>query len=167
MSPAVVVLYPLLWPLALRCHGRTIQIGFVPAFCWMTNHVHLATQVATIPLSTIMHNFALQYMRWMHRHQQRNGYLFQGRYKALFVSADGPYVLALVRYIHLNPVRPDYHSSQVSVYSFEPSSSRATKPHSPAVVIDSTTAVCCVVATCSSTKRSVAAFDPFRLVRSV
>ena len=32
------------------------------------------------------------------------GHLFQGRYKALLIDADS-YLLALIRYIHLNPVR--------------------------------------------------------------
>jgi len=48
-----------------------------------------------------MHNLVFRYTRWMHRHQQRNGHLFQGRYQALLVETD-PYVLVLVR----------YHSSQ-------------------------------------------------------
>ena len=32
------------------------------------------------------------------------GHLFQGRYKVLLIDADN-YLLALIRYIHLNPVR--------------------------------------------------------------
>ena len=35
----------------------------------------------------------------------RSGHLFQGRYKAHLVEAD-EYAMELVRYLHLNPVRP-------------------------------------------------------------
>jgi hypothetical protein len=41
---------------------------------------------------------------WVNRHQQRTGLLFQGRYNAILVDGDA-YLLELVRYIHLNPVR--------------------------------------------------------------
>jgi REP element-mobilizing transposase RayT len=76
----------------------------VHAFCCMTNHVHLAVQVSEAPLSRGMHNLAFRYTRWINHRQQRVGHLFQGRYKAILVDADS-YLLELVRYIHLNPVR--------------------------------------------------------------
>ncbi len=40
----------------------------------------------------------------MNKRQGRVGHLFQGRYKAILVDANA-YLLQLVRYIHLNPVR--------------------------------------------------------------
>ena len=40
------------------------------------------------------------YHRW-----RRSGHLFQGRYKAHLVDADA-YAQELVRYVHLDPVRP-------------------------------------------------------------
>ena len=76
----------------------------IHAYCWMGNHVHLAIQVAETPLSKIMQNLAFRYTRFINRREQRIGHLFQGRFKALLVDADG-YLLELVRYIHLNPVR--------------------------------------------------------------
>jgi REP element-mobilizing transposase RayT len=76
----------------------------IHAFCWMTNHLHLALQVADVPLSKIMHNVAFRYTRWINQQQRRVGHLFQGRYHAVLVETD-PYLVALVRYIHLNPVR--------------------------------------------------------------
>ena len=76
----------------------------IHAYCWMENHVHLAIQVADTPLSKIMQNLAFRYTRYINRREQRIGHLFQGRYKALLVDADS-YLLELVRYIHLNPVR--------------------------------------------------------------
>jgi len=76
----------------------------IHAFCFMHNHIHLALQVDTIPLSRIMHNLGFRYTayyNWRHHHV---GHVFQGRFKAILVDAD-PYLLELVRYIHLNPVR--------------------------------------------------------------
>jgi len=74
------------------------------AFCLMDNHIHLAIQVSDISLSRIMQNLSFRYTRWINSRHQRMGHLFQGRYKALLVDKDS-YMLELVRYIHLNPVR--------------------------------------------------------------
>lgn len=74
------------------------------AFCLMTNHIHLVLQVQDIPLSRIMQNLAFRYTRWVNWRHGRSGHLFQGRYKAVLVDGDA-YLLELVRYVHLNPVR--------------------------------------------------------------
>lgn len=76
----------------------------IHAFCLMTNHVHLLCQVEKVPLSRIVQNLAFRYARWINWCQTRNGHLFQGRYKAILIDAD-EYLLQLVAYIHLNPVR--------------------------------------------------------------
>jgi REP element-mobilizing transposase RayT len=76
----------------------------IHGFCLMTNHVHLLVQVGEIPLSRIIHNLTLRYTAWLNRRHARIGHLFHGRYKALLVDAEN-YLLELVRYIHLNPVR--------------------------------------------------------------
>lgn len=76
----------------------------IHAFCLMTNHIHLAIQVGDIPLSRCMQNLSFRYTRWINWREKRTGHLFQGRYKAVLVDADN-YLLELVRYIHLNPVR--------------------------------------------------------------
>jgi REP element-mobilizing transposase RayT len=78
----------------------------VHAFCCMTNHIHMALQVGDIPLSRIMQNLALRYTTWINHKKRRTGHLFQGRYKAILLDADS-YLLELVRYMHLNPVRAD------------------------------------------------------------
>jgi hypothetical protein len=70
----------------------------------MSNHVHLAIQTSETPLSRALHNLSFRYTRHVNKTQNRAGHLFQGRYKALLVDADN-YLLELVRYIHLNPVR--------------------------------------------------------------
>lgn len=76
----------------------------VHAFCLMSNHVHIALQVSDIPLSRIMQNITFRYTRWINWRQRRSGHLFQGRYKAVLVD-ENEYLLELIRYIHLNPVR--------------------------------------------------------------
>jgi putative transposase len=76
----------------------------IHAFCLMTNHIHLLVQVADVPLSRIMQNLSFRYTRWANWRQGKSGHLFQGRYKAILVDAD-EYLLELVRYLHLNPVR--------------------------------------------------------------
>lgn len=73
-------------------------------FCLMSNHAHLAVQVSEEPLAKIMQNLSFRYTRWVNHKQKRMGHLFQGRYKAILVDRDA-YLLELVRYIHLNPVR--------------------------------------------------------------
>jgi REP element-mobilizing transposase RayT len=83
----------------------THRFGYrVHAFCLMTNHIHLALQVADIPLSRAMQNLSFRYTRWINWREKRTGHLFQGRYKAVLIDGES-YLLELVRYIHLNPVR--------------------------------------------------------------
>jgi putative transposase len=82
-----------------------VRFGYrVHAFCCMTNHIHIALQVGSVSLSRIMQNLALRYTSGINRKYRRTGHLFQGRYNAILLDADS-YLLELVRYIHLNPVR--------------------------------------------------------------
>lgn len=74
------------------------------AYCWMTNHVHLAIQIAEAPLGSVMGIAASRYARAKQRVVPTTGHLFERRYWARLVDADR-YLLALVRYVHLNPVR--------------------------------------------------------------
>ncbi len=76
----------------------------IHAFCLMTNHIHLALQASNIPLSRSMQNLSFRFTRWINWREKRTGHLFQGRYKAVLVDGDS-YLLELVRYLHLNPVR--------------------------------------------------------------
>ncbi len=81
------------------------RFGFrVHAFCLMSNHLHLALQVGEIPLSRIMQNLSFRYTQWINWRTKNKGHLFQGRYKAVLVEED-EYLLQLVAYLHLNPVR--------------------------------------------------------------
>lgn len=76
----------------------------VLAYCLMGNHFHLAIKVGPVPLSIIMQRLLTAYcMRFNHRHG-RTGHLFEGRHKA-FLCHDDRYLLGLIPYIHMNPVR--------------------------------------------------------------
>ncbi len=76
----------------------------VHAFCLMTNHLHLALQAGESSLSAGMQNLSFRYTRHLNARLDRIGHVFQGRFKAFLVDHDR-YGLALVRYLHLNPVR--------------------------------------------------------------
>ena len=90
---------------SLLLQEGTVRFGYrVHAFCLMTNHIHLALQCGDLPLQRGMQNLSFRYTRWINWRTKRTGHLFQGRYKAVLVDSDS-YLLELVRYIHLNPVR--------------------------------------------------------------
>ncbi len=76
----------------------------IHAFCLMINHVHLIVQVGEAPLSRIVQSLASSYARSINRKYNRCGHLFQNRYRVVLVDVD-PYLLELIRYVHLNPVR--------------------------------------------------------------
>ena len=76
----------------------------IHAYCWMPNHIHLAIQIEDRPLGALMQWVAAQYARVFNRRYRRSGHLFERRHRAIWVDADR-YLLALVRYIHHNPVR--------------------------------------------------------------
>jgi REP element-mobilizing transposase RayT len=74
------------------------------AWALMTNHIHILLRSGPQGISQFMRKlltgFAISYN---HRHE-RHGYLFQNRYKSI-VCEEERYLLELVRYIHLNPIR--------------------------------------------------------------
>jgi REP element-mobilizing transposase RayT len=73
-------------------------------FCLMTNHIHLLLEMGQNPLSQMLHRLLTWHARYHNKKYDRVGHLYQGRYKAVLCDKDG-YLLELVRYIHLNPVR--------------------------------------------------------------
>lgn len=77
-----------------------------PCFAWtlMPNHAHLLLRTGTVPLATVMRRLLTGYAVSFNRRHRRHGYLFQNRYKSVLCEED-PYLLELVRYIHLNPLR--------------------------------------------------------------
>jgi REP element-mobilizing transposase RayT len=98
----------------------------VHAYCWMTNHIHLLVQVSDAPLGRLMLRIASQYARRVQASLATTGHLFERRYHAVLVDADR-YLLHLIRYIHLNPVRAgivadpvDYRWSSHRAYLGQP-----------------------------------------------
>jgi REP element-mobilizing transposase RayT len=76
----------------------------IHAFCWMSNHLHALLQIADRPLGQVMQRIAARYSRYRHKSLRTTGHLFERRYRAKLVDVDA-YFLALLRYIHLNPVK--------------------------------------------------------------
>ena len=76
----------------------------VYAYCLMPNHVHLLVESGSQPLSRFMQGLQQSYTQYFNRKHRKVGHLFQGRYKAIVCDKD-EYLLSLVRYIHLNPIR--------------------------------------------------------------
>jgi len=86
--------------------GRVATDGNAPVVAWslLPNHVHLLLQSGPTSLSTLMRRLLTGYAVAFNRRHRRSGHLFQNRFKSILVEAE-PYVLELVRYIHLNPLR--------------------------------------------------------------
>ena len=74
-------------------------------WCLMPNHYHLVVQTPRANLSAAMGWFQTTYTIRFNARHRRSGHLFQGRFKAHLVEADA-YAMELIKYIHLNPVRP-------------------------------------------------------------
>lgn len=78
------------------------------AFCYawalIANHFHLVLRTGPVPISTIMRRLLTGYALWYNRRHHRNGHLFQNRFKSILCQED-VYLLELVRYVHLNPIR--------------------------------------------------------------
>ena len=75
-------------------------------FAWalIANHAHILLRTGQTPLSTVMRRLLTGYAVSYNRRHRRHGHLFQNRYKSILCQED-PYLLELVRYIHLNPLR--------------------------------------------------------------
>lgn len=76
----------------------------VHAYCLMTNHFHLLLEVGSVPVSRLMHILLLRQAQYINRVYSYSGHLFKDRYWSRPCSRD-EYLLAVLRYIHLNPVR--------------------------------------------------------------
>ena len=75
-------------------------------FGWalIPNHFHILLQTGTSPIATVMERLLTGYAGDFNRRHNRHGHVFQNRYKSILCQTD-LYLLELVRYIHLNPVR--------------------------------------------------------------
>lgn len=74
------------------------------AWALMSNHFHLLLRPRTTKLSVFMRRLLTGYAVVFNLQHKRSGHLFQNRYKSIVCQED-TYLLELVRYIHLNPLR--------------------------------------------------------------
>lgn len=73
------------------------------AFCLMPNHFHLLLyQVNEKAMKTFMQGVMTSYSRYFNKKYNRNGALFESRYRASMIL-DEAYLEHISRYIHLNP----------------------------------------------------------------
>jgi REP element-mobilizing transposase RayT/biotin operon repressor len=86
--------------------GNILTDTNTPCYAWtlMQNHVHLLLRTGLVSISTVMRRLLTGYAQQFNRRHDRHGHLFQNRYKSILCQED-PYLLELVRYIHLNPIR--------------------------------------------------------------
>lgn len=90
------------------------------AYVVMDNHCHMLMGVGEVPVSKIMQLVQQTFTGWYNRKYRHSGHVFEQRFKSLLCDRDA-YLLALVRYIHQNPVRArigslDYPYSSHGLY---------------------------------------------------
>jgi REP element-mobilizing transposase RayT len=92
--------------------GRVISQTQTPCYAWalIDNHFHLLLKTGNVPIATLMRRLLTGYAVSFNLRHNRAGHLFQNRYKSILCQEDS-YLLELVRYIHLNPLRAGLVSS--------------------------------------------------------
>jgi REP element-mobilizing transposase RayT len=88
-----------------RLAGILIETN-TACYAWSlpSNHLHLLLRTGNASIAGIMRRVLTGYAVSFNRRYRRNGHLFQNRYKSILCQEDN-YLLELVRYIHLNPLR--------------------------------------------------------------
>lgn len=86
--------------------GDVLRETATPCLAWalIPNHFHLLLVTGAVAVATVMHRLLTGYAVNYNRRHHRHGHLFQNRYKSILCQEE-PYLLELVRYIHLNPLR--------------------------------------------------------------
>lgn len=86
--------------------GKVLSDTHTRCFAWalIPNHFHLLLRSGNRSLATVMRRLLTGYAMGFNRRHHRSGQLFQNRYKSILCQEDN-YLLELVRYIHLNPLR--------------------------------------------------------------
>lgn len=86
--------------------GETVVEAKCSVYAWvlMSNHVHILFKSGKKGISSVMRKLLTWYAVYYNRKHKRTGHLFENRYKSILCEEDR-YLLALIRYIHLNPVR--------------------------------------------------------------
>jgi REP element-mobilizing transposase RayT len=86
--------------------GENIVEAKCSVYAWvlMSNHVHILFKSGQKGISAVMRKLLTWYAVYYNRRHKRTGHLFENRYKSILCEEDR-YLLALIRYIHLNPMR--------------------------------------------------------------
>ena len=86
--------------------GGILRDSQTRCFAWalMSNHFHLLLRTGLVPISNVMRRLLTGYAVSFNLRHRRSGHLLQNRYKSILCQEDA-YLLELVRYIHLNPLR--------------------------------------------------------------
>ncbi|WP_228721451.1 transposase [Desulfosediminicola ganghwensis] len=86
--------------------GKILLESNTRCFTWalIPNHFHLLLCTGSSSISSIMSRLLTGHAIYFNRRHRRHGHLFQNRYKSILCQED-TYLLELVRYIHLNPLR--------------------------------------------------------------
>lgn len=86
--------------------GQIVSKGNCSIYAWvlMDNHVHILFKSGKDGISTVMRKVLSWYAQYFNHRHRRTGHLFENRYKSILCDEEN-YLLALIRYIHLNPVR--------------------------------------------------------------
>jgi REP-associated tyrosine transposase len=86
--------------------GRILTQTQTGCFAWalIPNHLHPLLRTGAMPVATVMRRLLTGHAVAFNRRHRRHGHLFQNRYKSILCQQDA-YLLELVRYIHLNPLR--------------------------------------------------------------
>ncbi len=86
--------------------AHEVKEGKCSVFAWvlMENHAHILFKSGQHGISTVMRRLLTWYAQYFNRRHGRTGHLFENRYKSVLCDEE-TYLLVLVRYIHLNPVR--------------------------------------------------------------
>jgi len=86
--------------------GGVLQETGTTCYAWalIPNHGHLLLKTGNTPASKVMQRVLTGHAVYFNRRHRRHGKLFQKRYKSILCQED-TYLLELIRYIHLNPIR--------------------------------------------------------------
>ncbi len=90
--------------LALVEETRARRGWRIPAWCLMTNHIHLLITTETFDVSAGLRDILGRYARRYNHFHERTGHLFGHRFHSVPVTSDEQF-FATVRYVNRNPVR--------------------------------------------------------------
>jgi putative transposase len=99
--------------------GKLVPATGSTVYAWslLDNHLHLFIRSGKAGISKFMRRLLTGYAVSFNHRYRRVGHLFQNRFKSIVVEEE-PYLLQLVRYIHLNPLRAGLVTDIVSLEQY-------------------------------------------------